>query len=113
MGSLAKSFKQILSTLTHAPESEALEPQLADFASRIGAAGQTLIYCQLEVEILKNSTQSAQLITCLQCQPNASPNPKVSLSSLTAVPAPPLENVLDARHRHPKLFGQAVATQNP
>jgi hypothetical protein len=50
MHSLANSFRQILQTLTHCPECEALEPQLADFASKIGAAGQTLVYCQLEKE---------------------------------------------------------------
>jgi hypothetical protein len=50
MCSLAKSFKHILSTLTHCPECEALESQLADFASRIGAAGRTLVYCQSEKE---------------------------------------------------------------
>ena len=43
MSSVAKSFEQILSTLTHVPESKALESQLADFASRFGAAAQTLI----------------------------------------------------------------------
>jgi hypothetical protein len=50
MNSLAESFKSILSTLTHCPECEALEPYLADFASKIGAAGRTLVYCQLETE---------------------------------------------------------------
>jgi hypothetical protein len=50
MSSLANSFKHILSTLTHRPECEALESQLADFASKIGAAGQTLVYCQQERE---------------------------------------------------------------
>lgn len=50
MDNLAHSFKKILQTLTHAPECETLEPQLADFASKIGAEGQTLVYCQLERE---------------------------------------------------------------
>jgi hypothetical protein len=50
MHSLANQFKQILSTLTHCPECEALESHLADFASRIGAEGKTLVYCQQERE---------------------------------------------------------------
>jgi hypothetical protein len=50
MYSLAKSFKQILITLTHSPECERLEPMLADFASQIGAEGRTLVYCQFEHE---------------------------------------------------------------
>ena len=50
MNTLAYSFKRILQTLTHCPECEALESQLADFASKIGAAGQTLVYCQSEKE---------------------------------------------------------------
>jgi hypothetical protein len=50
MNTLAYSFKQILGVLAHRPECEALESQLADFASRIGAAGQTLVYCQQERE---------------------------------------------------------------
>jgi hypothetical protein len=50
MSNLAYSFKQILSTLTHAPECEALESQLAEFASKVGAAGRTLVYCQHEHE---------------------------------------------------------------
>jgi hypothetical protein len=50
MNNLAYSFKQILSTLTHAPECEALESHLADFACGIGAEGKTLVYCQQEHE---------------------------------------------------------------
>lgn len=50
MHSLANQFKQILSTLTHCPECEALEIHLADFASKIGAEGKTLVYCQQEQE---------------------------------------------------------------
>jgi hypothetical protein len=50
MNSLANQFKQILQTLTHCPECEALESQLADFAARVGAKGQTLVYCQSEKE---------------------------------------------------------------
>jgi hypothetical protein len=50
MNSLAKSFKQILSTLTHCPECEALEIQFADFAAKIGTEGRTLVYCQQECE---------------------------------------------------------------
>ena len=50
MHSLANHFKHILQTLTHCPECEVLESQLADFASKIGAAGQTLVYCQSEKE---------------------------------------------------------------
>jgi hypothetical protein len=50
MYSLAKSFKHILSTLTHTPECEALESRMADFAAKIGATGQTLVYCQSHKE---------------------------------------------------------------
>jgi hypothetical protein len=50
MTTLAHSFKQILGVLAHRPESEELESHLADFASGIGAEGQTLVYCQQEHE---------------------------------------------------------------
>ena len=50
MTTLAYSFKQILGVLAHRPECEGLEPHLADFASRIGVEGQTLVYCQQECE---------------------------------------------------------------
>lgn len=46
MNSLANHFKQILSTLIHCPESEGLEPLLANFASQVATEGQTLVYCQ-------------------------------------------------------------------
>jgi hypothetical protein len=50
MSNLAYSFKRILQTLTHAPECEEVESQLADFAAKIGAEGKTLVYCQSEKE---------------------------------------------------------------
>jgi hypothetical protein len=46
MNSLANQYQQILSTLTHCPESEGLEPLLANFASQVAIEGQTLVYCQ-------------------------------------------------------------------
>ena len=50
MNSLSNHFKQILSTLTHCPESEGLESLLANFASKVAIEGQTLVYCQSEKE---------------------------------------------------------------
>jgi hypothetical protein len=50
MNNLAYLFKQILGVLAHRPESEELESHLANFASKIGAEGQTLVYCQTEAE---------------------------------------------------------------
>jgi hypothetical protein len=46
MTTLAQTFKRILGILQHCPESESLEPLLADFAANIGAERTTLVYRQ-------------------------------------------------------------------